>query len=567
MNIDNRGSEMKSKMYCKILAIGIIVLFIGVSISSSVGSLTINNSKTTDEVYDWPMFNHDIMHTGYTDGKGNISCPCNRWSHETGDWVYSSPAIGDIDNYGYVEVVVGSNNNKVYAMNGFNGEFEWSYKTGDSVLSSPALGDIDNDGYVEVVVGSYDGKIYALNGRYGNVDWIYKTGGSVLSSPALGDIDNDDMIEVVIGSNDKKVYALNGNNGSLDWIYKTGNRVHSSPALGDIDNDGHVEVVIGSTDNKVYALNGINGEVDWSYNTGDSVLSSPALGDIDNDGIIEVVIGSHNHNHDSIVSALNGLNGELDWSYETGSWAYYSSPALGDIDNDGIVEVVVGHQDSKIYALNGTNGEKDWSYEIGNGVYYSIALGDIDDDGYVEIVAGTTDSKIYALDDEGPDLALVDIIPYKDYPIDPNFHDLLFGAKIKNVGDVQFNGDFGYTAVAINLRNGKEEITHWTRTSGSLKPGSSWKNSWGGQGLKFDLICGPTLFSLQFTATPSDSNPENNYREETYLISRGLFGNEYIYIPKTRNINKAYINIPFQRFLQQHPNLFMILSYLLCLSN
>jgi len=78
------------------------------------------------------------------------------------------------------------------------------------VESSPALGDIDGDGKLEIVVGSNDDKLYALNGEDGSVLWSYTTGGDIVSSPALGDIDGDGKLEIVVGSNDDKLYALNG---------------------------------------------------------------------------------------------------------------------------------------------------------------------------------------------------------------------------------------------------------------------------------------------------------------------------------------------------------------------
>ena len=223
----------------------------------------------------------------------------------------------------------------------------WSFETGGAVHSSPSLGDIDNDGKLEVVVGSWDNKIYALNGENGSLLWSYTTGRWVYSSPSLGDIDNDGKLEVVVGSWDGKIYALNGEDGSLLWSYTTGDYVVSSPALGDIDNDGKLEVVVGSDDNKIYALNGENGSLLWSYTTGDYVSSSPSLGDIDNDGKLEVVVGSN----DGKIYALNGEDGSLLWSYKTGDWGE-SSPSLGDIDNDRKLEVVVGSDDDKIYAIS-----------------------------------------------------------------------------------------------------------------------------------------------------------------------------------------------------------------------
>ncbi|MGQ4892986.1 MAG: FG-GAP-like repeat-containing protein [Candidatus Njordarchaeia archaeon] len=230
---------------------------------------------------------------------------------------------------------------------------EWTYKTGDHVYSSPALGDIDGDGKLEVVIGSEDHKVYALNGEDGSMLWNYTTGGCVYSSPALGDVDGDGKLEVVVGSADHNVYVFNGEDGSILWAYTAGNAVFSSPALGDIDGDGKLEIVIGSfgrnvyvPSGEVYVFNGENGSMLWNYTTGGYVSSSPALGDVDGDGKLEVVVGSADHN----VYVFNGEDGSVLWVYTTGSWVS-SSPALGDVDGDGKLEVVVGSYDYNVYVF------------------------------------------------------------------------------------------------------------------------------------------------------------------------------------------------------------------------
>lgn len=69
----------------------------------------------------WLMFRHDVYHTGLSPLKGNmVACELS-WSYTTGDWVESSPALGDIDGDSLLEVVFGSYDNKVYALNGFVG--------------------------------------------------------------------------------------------------------------------------------------------------------------------------------------------------------------------------------------------------------------------------------------------------------------------------------------------------------------------------------------------------------------------------------------------------------------
>ena len=74
------------------------------------------------------------------------------WEFKTGGYVNSSPAIGSDGT-----VYVGSNDDKLYAINGKSGVKLWEFETGDDVRSSPAIG---SDG--TVYVGSEDDKLYAI---------------------------------------------------------------------------------------------------------------------------------------------------------------------------------------------------------------------------------------------------------------------------------------------------------------------------------------------------------------------------------------------------------------------
>ncbi|MBI5183253.1 MAG: VCBS repeat-containing protein, partial [Nitrospinae bacterium] len=127
--------------------------------------------------------------------------------------------------------------------------------TGGSVVSSPAIYDIDGDGYMEIVVGSTDSKVYAWNhdGRLVS-GWPQTTDGPVYSSPALGDINGDGDLEIIIGAGNK-IYAWN-HDGTLvsGWPWLTPAPVISSPSLGDIDGDGDLEIIGRIEDGSVFAL-------------------------------------------------------------------------------------------------------------------------------------------------------------------------------------------------------------------------------------------------------------------------------------------------------------------------
>jgi outer membrane protein assembly factor BamB len=302
----------------------------------------------------WPMFHHDLVHTGYSTSTAPDTNQ-TAWTHTTGAMVSSSPAVAD------GVVFVGSWDHNVYALNASTGNLVWNYLTGDSVLSSPAVA----DGIL--YVGSYDNNVYALNATTGTLTWKYKTGtgtpsSGVRSSPTVA------SGIVYVGSFDDKVYALNATDGTLIWRYKTGNYVESSPAVAD------GKVYVGSDDNNVYALNATTGAYIWSYTTGGPIFdSSPSVAN----EMVYVCAGDE-------LYALNASTGAGVWSYTTGT-SMYCSPANADD------KIFVGSMDCKVYALNDSTGDPLWNYTTGSGVESSPAVAD------GKVYVGSDDNNVYAL--------------------------------------------------------------------------------------------------------------------------------------------------------------------------
>ncbi|MCX8095363.1 MAG: PQQ-binding-like beta-propeller repeat protein [Caldisericia bacterium] len=341
-----------------------------------LGQIGFINSKT-NQISPWPMFMHDIYHTGRTNLLGPET-PKEKFRFSTGDAIDTSPVIGSDGT-----IYVASSDGKLYAINS-NGTEKWYYKgPGDvSTVSSPA---IDSNGVIYFGRGStiyaikpdgtlkwsyktggltesaptisFDGTIYVGGGKYlyaldknGNKKWEYETGYSISkSSPAVSP---DGTIYVC--SKDRKIYAINPN-GTKKWIFPTGNLINSSPTIGD---DG--TIYFGSTDQKFYALNP-DGTKKWEFDFGNNcpINSTAAIGF---DGTIYVGVINRG------LVAFNP-NGTIKWTFKSRYWLN-SSPS---IDGNGVI--YIGDESGYLYAIK-PDGTLKWELDLKKKIYYSsVAIG------------------------------------------------------------------------------------------------------------------------------------------------------------------------------------------------
>jgi hypothetical protein len=162
--------------------------------------------------------------------------------------------------------------------------------------------------------------------------------------------------------------------------------IYGEITVSDINMDGKKELLFGSDNCVVYCLD-INGDLIWKYDTKGKVSSTPRLVNINDDDNLEVIVGSDN------VYALTS-KGDLLWEYN--AQGIDASAAIGDINGDGELDIVIGDLENQIYAIT-KEGELIWQYDTGNWVESSAVLLDIDEDEKQEIIVGNGNGVLYAI--------------------------------------------------------------------------------------------------------------------------------------------------------------------------
>ena len=218
--------------------------------------------------------------------------------------------------------------------------------------ASPKTADLDGDGKREIIVATADGRVHVIDGAGKPVKgWPAKvnvapgldsknatnvrkslafTSGKVkvdghqsniIAAPAIADLDGDKKLDIVIAAYDGAIYVFNpdgttksgfpvsvpfmDNEKVTDRNKKIDDGIFAAPVLADLDGDKKLEIVVAAMDGKIHVWSAAGKvhsgfPVQLQFPGGDSkgnmrlgrIVSSPAVGDVDGDGVPDIVVGT-----------------------------------------------------------------------------------------------------------------------------------------------------------------------------------------------------------------------------------------------------------------------------------
>ncbi len=279
------------------------------------------------------------------------------------------------------------------------------YKPTYGTKNGPGVVNINDDPYLEIVVSLHN-RTFALN-YLGELLWIADTPTEAQPTMSFADITNDGYLEIIQTTRRRWIYILDKEGNNIDgWPKHFGsyadNGFLTTAVAYDLDGDGNKEILWGNYDYSypcgLYVVKS-NGEYfndNYPFYIDEGVACQPAVGDVDNDGLPEIICAALDHNLYVLKPDGTIMDGWPQLAYNGDANYWITPPVLADLTGDGYLEIIVpasGNYSSPdptglyVYKYDGTVMDG-WPNNFPDITMCPPSIADLNNDGELEILCG-----------------------------------------------------------------------------------------------------------------------------------------------------------------------------------
>ena len=397
------------------------------------------------------------------------------------------------------------------------------------ITTTSAAGDLDGDGDRELVFGSNDGTLYALN-KDASQFLSYPQSNTIVGYPVLNDVDSSGFLNIIfVSSNDTSsmLYVIDhlGEDLSGFPVLLSGASLFG-PAVADANHNGSSDIILATVNGLVYSYNN-SGEINQGFplSISDSIQCPVSLTDLDGDHDLEIIVGDESgtvyvidHNS-SLISSFSA-----DESVRSGI-------VIADLNQNGSMELLFSDISQNIYVWDPTQDSEliGWPVHLDNGDLSEPIIVDLDNDLDLEIILTTTAGSVFILHHDG--------LLYQNFPYISQ--DSIHCSPA--VGDLDMDGDY---EIIIGSESGLKvlDISEDGGNQYSWKSyrGNSYRDGFFNQNLSYMSIK-KNLVPLEFTLGNNYPNPFNPITRFNYSLSENANVKIIVYDINGREI-KVLVN-------------------------